>query len=99
MAAQDDINAAVTAIQAVTADLVAAVTNILAEIAALGTPVDTAALRPPPMPRSRQPQAAVDALADPRPRQRLVPDFSLDGNAGVAAVLFLAAADAAYNAY
>jgi hypothetical protein len=28
-----------------------------------------------------------------------VADFSLGGNAGVAAVLFLAAADAAYNAY
>jgi len=28
-----------------------------------------------------------------------MPDFTMNGNAGVAAVLFLAAADAAYNAY
>ena len=66
MAAQDDINAAVTAIQAVTADLVAVVTNIWHEIAALGTPVDTTALDAAIAPLQAA-QAAVDALETPPP--------------------------------
>jgi hypothetical protein len=66
MAAQDDINAAVTAIQAVTADLVSAVTNIQAEIAALGTSVDTSALNAAIAPLQAV-QAQVDALETPPP--------------------------------
>ena len=67
MAAQDDINAAVAAIQAVGSDLLAAVQNIQAEIAALqsaGTPVDTTALDAA-VGSLQQAQAAVDALETP----------------------------------
>ena len=66
MAAQDDINAAVAAIQAVAADLAAAVANIQAEIAALGTPVDTGPLNTA-VAALQQAQAAVDALETPAP--------------------------------
>lgn len=64
MAAQDDINAAVSAVQAVTADLTSAASNIQAEIAALqaaGVTVNTTALDAAIAPLQAA-QAAVDAL-------------------------------------
>lgn len=72
MAAQDDINNAVTAIQGVTSDLATAASNIQAEIANLnsqiaaggGTPVDTSALDTA-VTALQQAQASVDALETP----------------------------------
>lgn len=72
MAAQDDVNAAVSAIQAVVTDLATAASNIQAEIAALnsqiaaggGTPVDTSALDAA-VTSLQQAQAGVDALETP----------------------------------
>lgn len=72
MTAQDDINVAVTAIQAVTADLTGAASNIQAEVASLnaqiaaagGTPVDTTALNAAIAPLQAA-QKAVDALETP----------------------------------
>ena len=64
--AQDDINAAVQAIQSVTADLVTAVANIQAELAALPAPVDTSALNAAIAPLQAV-QAQVDALESPAP--------------------------------
>lgn len=64
MAAQDDINTAVSALQAFFTDLVAAVAEIKAELAAQAPTVDTSALNPlvaqiPAL------QASVDALEAP----------------------------------
>lgn len=67
MTAQDDVNAAVTAIQAVTTDLTNAVTNIQAEIAALkaaNVAVDTSALDTA-VTQLQAVQATVDALETP----------------------------------
>jgi prefoldin subunit 5 len=61
MTAQSDVDAAVAAHQAVTADLTSAVTTIQAEIAALGTPVDTSALDTA-VTALQAADAAVDAL-------------------------------------
>ena len=60
-----DVDAAVTALQAVVTDLAAAVTKIQAEIAALGTPVNTAALDAAVI-SLQAVQATVDAL-EPAP--------------------------------
>jgi outer membrane murein-binding lipoprotein Lpp len=64
MAAQDDINAAVTALDSFLSDLSAAVQSIQAELAAAGTPPDTTALNSviAQLPAA---QAAVDALVTP----------------------------------
>ena len=72
MAAQDDINAAVSAVQAVTADLTSAASDIQAEIATLNSQlaaagsatVDTSALDAAIAPLQAA-QAAVDALETP----------------------------------
>lgn len=72
MAAQDDINAAVSAVQAVTADLTSAASNIQAEVASLNSQlaaagsatVDTSALNAAIAPLQAA-QAAVDALETP----------------------------------
>jgi predicted negative regulator of RcsB-dependent stress response len=69
MTAQADVDAAVTAVQGVTADLGNAVTNIKAEIAALqaaGVTVDTTALDAAIAPLEAA-QAAVDALETSTP--------------------------------
>lgn len=72
MTAQDDVNAAVTAISGVTTDLATTVGNIQTEIANLnaqiaaggGTPVDTSALDTA-VTALQQAQASVDALETP----------------------------------
>jgi hypothetical protein len=67
MAAQDDINAAVTAISGFLSDLSTQVTAISALLAAGGgTPVTTAALNNV-VAQIPAAQAAVDALANPQP--------------------------------
>lgn len=64
MAAQDDINAAVTALDSFLADLSSQVQKISAALAAGGTPADTSALNTvvSQLPAA---QAAVDALTAP----------------------------------
>jgi hypothetical protein len=64
MAAQDDVNAAVTALNSFLSDLSTQVQAISAVLAADGTPVDTTALNTviAQLPAA---QAAVDALAPP----------------------------------
>jgi hypothetical protein len=64
MAAQDDINAAVTALTGFLSDLSSAVQAIQAELSAAGTPADTSALNTvvSQLPAA---QAAVDALTRP----------------------------------
>lgn len=66
MTVQDDVNAAVAAVQAVVTDLTSAVANIQAEIAALNVPVDTSQLDAA-VASLQQSQAAVDALETPAP--------------------------------
>jgi uncharacterized protein YqgV (UPF0045/DUF77 family) len=66
MAAQDDVNAAVTALQAFLTDISNDVAAIKAELASVGVTVDTTALNTviAQLPAA---QAALDALANPAP--------------------------------
>jgi ABC-type transporter Mla subunit MlaD len=75
MAAQDDINAAVTAVNSFLTDLSTQVADIKAALAAGGggTPVDTSALNTA-VGQFPAAQAALDALA-PQPSGPVVPSF------------------------